>query len=173
MEGEERLARKADDRSSGGDCIPGPVMSRSRFDRDCTQLHVGRSPARISCYMATPTSPLTQCPDVLVPLMANILASRPIIDRLPSDTQAQRPQASPSTVHCLHQQSVALTRAEYDELMMLFNRTMGQAFTVPLEPSQKICTVTFAAPPRLAKPLVYISLRKLASTRIKLGHQVR
>ncbi len=114
-----------------------------------------------------------QCPDVLVPLMANILASRPIIDRLPSDTQAQRPQAQPSTVHCLHQQSVALTRAEYDELMMLFNRTMGQAFTVPLEPSQKICTVTFAAPPRLAKPLVYISLRKLASTRIKLGHQVR
>lgn len=123
--------------------------------------------------MATPTASLVQCPDVLVPLMANILASRPIIDRLPSDTRARRTQAQPSTVHCLHQQRVALTRAEYDELMMLFNRTMGQAFTVPLEPSQKICTVTFATPPLLAKPLVYISLRKLASTRIKLGHPVR
>lgn len=59
----------------------------------------------------------------------------------------------------------------YDELMMLFNRTMEQAFIVPLRPSQKFCTVTFAAPPLIAKQLVHISLRKLASTKIKLGHQ--
>ena len=74
-------------------------------------------------------------------------------------------------MQCLHRQMVALTREEYDELMILFNRTMGQAFIVPLRPSQKLCTVTFAAPPLLAKQLVHISLRKIASTRIKLGHQ--
>lgn len=103
--------------------------------------------------------------------MANILASRPIIDRLHSDPRARRTQPSSSTMQCLHRQMVALTREEYDELMMLFNRTMGQPFTVPLEPSQKICTVTFATPPLLARQLVHISLRKLASTRIKLAHQ--
>lgn len=79
--------------------------------------------------------------------MANILASRPIIDRQPNDTQAQRTYAQSFTVHCLHQQRVALTRTEYNELMMLSNQTMGRAFTVPLEPSQNICTVTFSAPP--------------------------
>ena len=101
------------------------------------------------------------------------LTPNPSIDRTISVTELRHGEVNRATVHCLHQQRVALTRAEYDELMMLFNRTMGQAFTVPLEPSQKICTVTFAAPPLLTKPLVYICLRKLASTRLKLGHQVR
>ncbi|MEP7152749.1 MAG: hypothetical protein ABI856_13655 [Nitrospira sp.] len=103
--------------------------------------------------------------------MANILASRPIVDRLPSDMQARRTQTQSPTMQCLHRQMVALTRKEYDELMMLFNRTMGQAFIVPLRQSQQLCTVTFATPPLLAKQLVHISLRRLASTRIKLAHE--
>lgn len=121
--------------------------------------------------MAILTSPLKHCPDLLVPVMANILASRPIVDRLPSDLQARRTQTQSPMMQCLHRQMVALTRREYDELMMLFNRTMGQAFIVPLRQSQQLCTVTFATPPLLAKQLVHISLRRLASTRIKLAHE--
>lgn len=103
--------------------------------------------------------------------MTNILASRPMVDCLPGDMQARRTQTQNPTMQCLHRQMVALTRKEYDELMMLFNRTMGQAFIVPLWQSQKFCTVSFATPPLRDKQLVHISLRKLASTRIKLGHQ--
>ena len=136
-----------------------------------TQSLAGRVHAKMSRYMASPTSSLKHCPDLLVPVLTNILASRPILDRLSGDIQAWRTLPLSPSMQCLHRQMAALTRDEYDELMRLFNRTVGQTFIVPLRPSQKFRTVTFAAPPLLAKQLVHISLRKLASTKIKLGHQ--
>ena len=118
----------------------------------------------------SPASSLKHCPDLLVPVMTNILASRPIVNRLSGDMQAPRTLRQKPTMQCLHRQTVTLTRKEYDELMMLFNRTMGQAFIVPLRRSQ-FCTVSVATPPLLAKHLVHISLRQLASTRIMLGQE--
>ena len=120
--------------------------------------------------MTSPSSSPSPCPDLLVPVMANVLASRPIIDSLDTVTLRKRTQADLTRLPCCYRQTVELTRAEYDELMILFNRT--QPFTVPLRSSQKVCTVTFASPPILAKPWVSIKLRKLASsTRLKLGEQ--
>jgi len=96
--------------------------------------------------------------------MANILASRPIIDRLPSDTRARRAQAQPSTVHCLHQQRVALTRAEYDELMLLCknreqsNEPIAAAgshwITYPFDVGSRFTCTTLAG----GKPLKYVLL---------------
>ena len=151
--------------------MQGPLRrDRSRFGRKRPQLLAGRVHDNMLSGMATPASSLKHCPDLLVPVMTNILASRPIVDRLSGDMQARRTQTQNPTRQCLHRQTVTLTRKEHDELMMLFNRTMGQAFIVPLRRSQ-FCTVSFATPPLLAKHLVHISLRKLASTRVKLGNE--
>lgn len=120
-------------------------------------------------HMAIPTSPLKRCPDLLVPVIANILASRPVVDQASGHLPSRRVSLQGHIAQGgVYRQEVTLSRQEYDELMMLFNRTMGQAFLVPIQSSQRVCAARFATSPLLAKQGVFISLYKLPATGTKL-----